>query len=56
MKANHKSNASLIFWKDDVEKERIERWIAKLMEQGHVVGHTTREYDAQYGEPVWYIP
>lgn len=48
--------ASLIYFADEVTKERVERWIAKLKKQGHVVGSVTEEYDSGYGEPVWYIP
>jgi hypothetical protein len=48
--------ASLIYFEDHVTKERVERWIAKLKEQGHVVGSVTKEYDPGHGEPVWYIP
>lgn len=48
--------ASLIYFADEVERERVERWIAKLKKQGHVVGSVTKEYDSGYGEPVWYIP
>lgn len=51
-----KAVASLIYFADEVTKERVERWIAKLEEQGHVIGSVTREYDPGYGEPVWYIP
>lgn len=47
--------ASLIYFADEVDCERVERWIAKLKEQNHVVGSVTREYDPEYGEPVWYI-
>jgi len=48
--------ASIIYWKDTAEKERVERWIKKLMEQGHIEAHTTREYNSYCGEPVWFIP
>jgi len=51
-----KAVASLIYFADDVQRERVEKWIVKLKEQGHVVGSVTREYDPVYGEPVWYIP
>jgi hypothetical protein len=51
-----KAVASLIYFEDHVTKERVEKWIAKLKAQGHVVGSVTREYDTGYGEPVWYIP
>jgi len=51
-----KAVASLIIFADDVQRERVERWIAALQAQGHVVGSVTREYDPGYGEPVWYIP
>ena len=54
--SGRQSKASLIFWKDEVEKERIERWIKKLKEQGYVQSHYTGEYNADFGEPVWYIP
>ena len=48
--------ASLIYFSDTVTKERVERWIEKLKEQGHVEGSVTRSYDPNIGEPVWYIP
>jgi hypothetical protein len=51
-----KAVASLIYFADEVECERVERWIAKLKAQGHVVGSVTKEYDPGYGDPVWYIP
>lgn len=53
---DEKSIASLIYWKDGVEKERIERWLKKLQEQGHLHSHVTHEYTPEYGEPCWYIP
>lgn len=51
-----KAIASLIYWKDGVEKERIERWLNKLKEQGHIQAEVTREYNPSWGEPCWYIP
>jgi transcription initiation factor IIE alpha subunit len=51
-----KSIASLIYWKDGVDKERIERWIQKLQEQDFVLAHVTKEYNPAHGEPCWYIP
>lgn len=56
MKNKNKQVASLIFFADNVQKERVEAWIKKLMQQGHVTGHCTQEYNPEYGEPVWYIP
>ena len=56
MKSDNKQVASLIYFKDGVEKERVEKWIKKLMEQGHVSSHVTREYNPEHGDPVWYIP
>ncbi len=50
------SIATLIYWKDGVEKERIERWLKKLKEQGFIEGETTNEYNPNYGGHVWYIP
>jgi hypothetical protein len=51
-----KAVASLIYWTDAAEKERIERWIKKLQDQGFVQNSTTREYNPDWGCPVWYIP
>jgi len=51
-----KSIASLIHWKDGVEKERIERWLKKLQEQGYIQAQYTGTYNPDHGEPVWYIP
>lgn len=48
--------ASLVFWKNIEEKERIERWLKKLQAEGHVEAFTTGEYNPAHGEPVWYIP
>lgn len=51
-----KAVASLIYFSDHVTKDRVEQWIEKLKEQGHVVASDTREYKPAYGEPCWYIP
>jgi transcription initiation factor IIE alpha subunit len=48
--------ASLIYFAPNVSKERVEAWIKKLMEQGHVENHDTHEYNENVGSPVWYIP
>jgi hypothetical protein len=56
MKDENKVVASVIYFNSHVEKERVERWIKKLMEEGHVEGHITREYNPMYGSPTWYIP
>lgn len=48
--------ASLVFWSSIEEKERIERWLAKLKEQGHVDHYYTGGYNPDFGEPVWYVP
>lgn len=50
------SKATLVHWKDEVDKERIERWLAKLKEQGYIHSAYTGEYNPEHGEPVWYIP
>jgi hypothetical protein len=50
------SVASVVYFKDGVTKERVEKWLNKLMEQGYVVGHDTREYQDAFGSPTWYIP
>lgn len=49
--------ASVIIFNDHVTKERVEAWINKLMEQGHVINHDTREYNYDHDcNPCWYIP
>jgi DNA-binding PadR family transcriptional regulator len=48
--------ATLIHWKDDVDKERIERWLKKLQEQGFIQSQETHEYKTMFGSPCWYIP
>ena len=48
--------ASLIHWSPNVPKERIERWLEKLKEEGHIISETTQEYETKWGCPVWYIP
>lgn len=48
--------AALIFFKEGVDIERVQAWIAKLEEAGHTEGATVREYNPEIGEPVWYIP
>jgi hypothetical protein len=48
--------ASLIYWKNIEDKERILRWLQKLQEEGRIESHTTQTYYAPHGEPVWYIP
>ena len=48
--------ASLIFWRSIEDKERIERWIKRLQEQGHIESASTHTYNPEYGQPVWYIP
>ena len=51
------SVASLIYFTDGVSKERVDRWVAKLVEQGYARRADTREYDGSHGEgPCWYIP
>lgn len=54
-KPNYKI-ASLIYFKDDVEMERVMKWINALKEKGVITGHDTREYISDYGDPCWYIP
>lgn len=48
--------ASLIYFKQGVDKERILRWIKALEEKGVIDGSVTQEYCPEFGEPVWYIP
>ena len=46
--------SSLIHFAPEVPKERIEAWIAKLMKEGFVTSHTTREWKGD--GPCWYVP
>jgi hypothetical protein len=48
--------ASLIYFKEGVDKERILRWIKALEEKGVIDDSVTQEYDENHGMPVWYIP
>lgn len=48
--------ASLIYFKKGTSKARIERWIKALEEKGVIDASTTREYNNNHGNPVWYIP
>ena len=56
MNSENNRVASLIYFADNVEKERVLRWIEKLKQQGYVDSHTTKEYDPQYGDPILYFP
>jgi len=48
--------AALIYFDKHVTKERVEKWVAKLKEQGHATSAVVGEYDTNIGAPVWYIP
>ena len=53
-------HAAMIYFKDDVSKERAAkalRAIADVLETGDDdPGCSVREYDGDYGHPIWYIP
>ena len=51
-----KSIASLIYWNDNVSQEEIEIVINSLKEKGLIFNEDTREYNYDFGSPVWYIP
>ena len=48
--------ASVIYWEPGVDKERVLRHLKRLMEEGVVKGHDTREYIPAFGAPCFYIP
>lgn len=48
--------ASLIYWNNTSEMERILKWIEKLKDAGHVRDAVTRDYNEDCGMPVFYIP
>ncbi len=48
--------ASIIYWKNIQDKERILRWLKKLQDEGHIESHQTNTYYEPHGTPVWYIP
>lgn len=56
MNEEKKAIASLIHWSDGVDKERIERWLKKLQDEGHIQSQETHEYNPSWGSPCWYIP
>lgn len=47
---------AMIFFSDSVEQERIEKWIAKLKEQGHVDNAQVAKYDPEFDCPCLYFP
>lgn len=51
-----KKIASLIYFKEGVDKERILRWIKALEEKDVIDASITKEYCPLYGSPTWYIP
>ena len=50
------SIATLIYWNDVADKEKIEAAIQKLKDEGLLYSETTKEYRSEWGGPVWYIP
>jgi len=46
----------MLFFADSVEQERVERWIAKLKEQGHLENSQVAKYDPEYDNPTLYFP
>lgn len=50
------STASLIYWQDNVSKEEIEIIINDLKNKGLIFSDDTREYNYDFGSPVWYVP
>lgn len=56
-----KNVASLIYFPEGITKEEAEEYIRRLnkaleKELGTGVGAITKEYDPDWGSPVWYIP
>lgn len=50
------STATLIYWSSPADKARIERWLKKLQEEGHIDRAVTNDYCSSISGPVWYIP
>ncbi len=48
--------ASLIYWNNGVTKDEVDTVIRELIRRRLVHSETTREYNPNYGGPVWYIP
>ncbi len=46
--------AVLVFKSDDVE--RVQEFLNRLVERDIIQPATAREFNPQYGGPVWYIP
>jgi len=53
---NPKKLVAMLFFADSVEQERVERWIAKLKEQGHLENSQVAKYDPEYDNPTLYFP
>lgn len=47
---------AMLFFSDSVEQERVERWIAKLKDEGHVENSQVAKYDPDYDCPCLYFP
>ena len=48
--------ASLIHFRDGISLKEAQMIIKELENKGLIQSHTTREYQAAFGCPVWYIP
>lgn len=48
--------AALIIFNDNVEKQRVEKWIKKLKEQGHVQNADVKAFDSRMESPCLYFP
>jgi transcription initiation factor IIE alpha subunit len=51
-----KSVASLVYWRDGVSVEEAQKIMNELVDRGLVQCETTRDYQSEFGSPVWYIP
>jgi len=48
--------ATLIKWTSNIDPKRIERWLEKLEEEGHIEYANTQSYDPEYCFPTLYFP
>ena len=47
---------TLIIFKEGVDVERIKKWIKQLEKKNVIKFSYTKEFNPNYGSPVWYIP
>lgn len=55
MKTEQHLTATLIKWSDQTDPKRIEAWLEKLKEAGHIESARTEKYDPNITYPILYL-